>query len=53
MKKKTRILTLALVLVLLLGGCVPGADITKRAIVTAAAVTLGEESYGVTVEILT
>ena len=52
MKKKTRILTLALVLVLLLGGCVPGADITKRAIVTAAAVTLGEESYGVTVEIL-
>ena len=37
---------------LLLSGCVPGVDITKRAIVTAAEVTLQQDGYLVTVEAL-
>ncbi len=50
MRKK--LTALALCLALLLGGCVPGADIARRAIVTAASVTLQEEGCQVTVELL-
>ena len=49
---KKRLTALALCLTLLLGGCVPGADIARRAIVTAVSVTLGEEGCRVTVELL-
>lgn len=49
MRKGLAAVTAAL---LLLSGCVPGVDITKRAIVTAAEVTLQQDGYLVTVEAL-